>query len=762
MSRGPTRPSAPRAPSRWAAVHWPVVPLVLFAGTLMLYGLGADRLWEDEGDTALLARTILRTGLPQAWDGVTFVAPDFGERLKFGFVMVSHPWLQYYAAAASFALFGESPFAARLPFALAGLATVVVLYALAWTAFHRRSIALGAALLLSVSVQFLLYARQARNYSFHALFTCLLLWQFLHLRSWRSGLTFTGLGILLFHTHPIGLTAVLALAGLSVMWPPLAAQRRWACTSAAVVGLYAIPWLLVARSGHAQALWPGSLQEWPARLLQFAVEYASVTPAVAVIAVSAALWVRRHRRGRTWMGSTPRPADTTDGLEARRVAVASAVIIAVEALVMAGTHTPDDIWILGLHHTPALMPLTILILAGGIARLPTVGWQAAVVVVLAATRLGQITPWVSWAASSAARRPDALVTAHVPPRPVDRLFRTTLWHFGRSLLAPSPGVVSAISGYLNAHAAPGDVVITNYAWEAVYFHTRLPQGAKVSPRFPIYDTVHRSGLPAYVTSTTAVRWLVCRWAFPAYVPEQDCGRILADLKAQAVTTTRVATIAETLYENRENVHFRRYAGSRYVYPWHDALPDVEVYRVDWQADTERIHQRADAAFDAGQFDVAIPLLQDYLGARPDDARALSRTGIALVARGRVHEALEYFRRAADVDPGDGIGQRNLANVLLDTGNAAGALPHARRAIAIRPSDPDAHEVLGRVLAALDDVEGAAGAFRAALTLEPSHADARANLGAIEPARARAARRGPSRLRGQSPVPDAPPPAPHAR
>ena len=40
--------------------------------------------------------------------------------------MISRPWLQYYVAAASFAVFGESPWAARFPFALAGLATILL------------------------------------------------------------------------------------------------------------------------------------------------------------------------------------------------------------------------------------------------------------------------------------------------------------------------------------------------------------------------------------------------------------------------------------------------------------------------------------------------------------------------------------------------------------------------------------------------------------------------------------------------------------
>ena len=43
----------------------------------------------------------------------------------------------------------------------------------------------------------------------------------------------------------------------------------------------------------------------------------------------------------------------------------------------------------------------------------------------------------------------------------------------------------------------------------------------------------------------------------------------------------VASVPETLWENRENVHFRRYPGNRYIYPWYPPVPDAEIYEVDW-------------------------------------------------------------------------------------------------------------------------------------------------------------------------------------
>src|SRR5262245_57278657 len=92
------------------SVPWPLIALIALGAVLIFTNLGRDHLWEDEGDTAVLAASVLKTGVPSAWDGVTFTESDHGQRLNDELVMVSHPWLQYYVTAASFAVFGESAF----------------------------------------------------------------------------------------------------------------------------------------------------------------------------------------------------------------------------------------------------------------------------------------------------------------------------------------------------------------------------------------------------------------------------------------------------------------------------------------------------------------------------------------------------------------------------------------------------------------------------------------------------------------------------
>src|SRR5581483_2836846 len=77
--------------ARVARQHWPAAVLAVVAAGLLFTALGADYLWEDEGDTAVLARTILQHGVPKAWDGVTFSDADYGQRLTSSLTMISHP-----------------------------------------------------------------------------------------------------------------------------------------------------------------------------------------------------------------------------------------------------------------------------------------------------------------------------------------------------------------------------------------------------------------------------------------------------------------------------------------------------------------------------------------------------------------------------------------------------------------------------------------------------------------------------------------------
>src|SRR5437867_9891832 len=86
------------------------------------------------------------------------------------------------------------------------------------------------------------------------LLVCWLFWIFFKMRSARDCALFVLVSVLLFHTHPYGIAPVVALAGLSLIYRPFSAQRRWIRFAAPAIALLTLPWLALsslASSGSA-------------------------------------------------------------------------------------------------------------------------------------------------------------------------------------------------------------------------------------------------------------------------------------------------------------------------------------------------------------------------------------------------------------------------------------------------------------------------------------------------------------------------------
>ena len=132
----------------------------------LFFRLGHYALWDDEADTALFAKSVWRTGDTHAMLDHNLIAHTYGQELK-GLRNRYIPPLAFYLAAPFIGLSSqEAPtFAARLPFAICGFLTVVMM--LFWLWKSKASVAtwlLTAAGILG-NVSLMLYARQCRYYS---------------------------------------------------------------------------------------------------------------------------------------------------------------------------------------------------------------------------------------------------------------------------------------------------------------------------------------------------------------------------------------------------------------------------------------------------------------------------------------------------------------------------------------------------------------------------------------------------------------------
>jgi 4-amino-4-deoxy-L-arabinose transferase-like glycosyltransferase len=113
------------------------------------------------------------------------------------------PWLSFYAVAASFVVFGETEFAGRLPFALLGVASVLLTHLLARELYKDRWTGVVSASVLLLNVPFLLLSRQCRYYSMATFFTLLGLYGYQRVVRRRSNghvILFCA-SVLLFHSQ---------------------------------------------------------------------------------------------------------------------------------------------------------------------------------------------------------------------------------------------------------------------------------------------------------------------------------------------------------------------------------------------------------------------------------------------------------------------------------------------------------------------------------------------------------------------------------
>ncbi len=171
-----------------------VVLLAAAASALLFWNLGGKYLWQDEAATAVLGERMLRYGRPLAYDGKNLITMDSfadedpgtidgrtsGVELELRYLVargdfksdttwVGQPWGQFALAGLSLAVFGHGTAAARLPFAIAGLATVLLLYVFAVRVFADRAMALLASALLLANCFWVLHVRQCRYYALSSL-----------------------------------------------------------------------------------------------------------------------------------------------------------------------------------------------------------------------------------------------------------------------------------------------------------------------------------------------------------------------------------------------------------------------------------------------------------------------------------------------------------------------------------------------------------------------------------------------------------------
>jgi hypothetical protein len=178
----------------------PAFALLLIA---LVYFHRIDRplLWDDEAETGVVARNILRSGYPIASDGRNVTIYDGGAELNGSLVFKRIPWSQYYLGALSLLIFGNSTLGLRVLFALCGVLSFFPIYAILKS---RLKYPATLTTLILLSPQIVLLQRNARYYPMLILLYAVLVWHLL--RDFKSSrnhfISASLIFVLFFHTHP--------------------------------------------------------------------------------------------------------------------------------------------------------------------------------------------------------------------------------------------------------------------------------------------------------------------------------------------------------------------------------------------------------------------------------------------------------------------------------------------------------------------------------------------------------------------------------
>jgi tetratricopeptide (TPR) repeat protein len=123
----------------------------------------------------------------------------------------------------------------------------------------------------------------------------------------------------------------------------------------------------------------------------------------------------------------------------------------------------------------------------------------------------------------------------------------------------------------------------------------------------------------------------------------------------------------------------------------------------------------------------LSIWRDTARKRPNNPRAYTNLGLALVHLGRVREAIGYYEQALRIKPDSSEARYNLEIALARAGTPQEAVGHYEAALRVRPDSAEAYENLGLALAQLGRTEEAIEYLEQAVRLKPDDADSYNNL-----------------------------------
>jgi Flp pilus assembly protein TadD len=129
----------------------------------------------------------------------------------------------------------------------------------------------------------------------------------------------------------------------------------------------------------------------------------------------------------------------------------------------------------------------------------------------------------------------------------------------------------------------------------------------------------------------------------------------------------------------------------------------------------------------GKPDLADQQLRGLQPAQCQDADCLAAAGQLHEQRGEINQAIDWYSRAAQLQPADRENTSRLAVAYIEAGRLSDANAYLNRALGSSPDDPNLHNDLGLLVGQRGDLDGATAEFRTAVRMDPNFVPARINL-----------------------------------
>ena len=226
--------------------HLPLFFLAVYSTLMIFPSLDNGALQVDEGADTFISTTLLKSHFPRHSDGInsSMLFANVHDGL-----FVYRPWVPYYIQSFSLSLFGQTTFAARLPFALIGIFSVIFLYRFALKFTDQQFVAFLAAFFLASSIPALIFFRTARYVGVPILLSILLLNFYIDIyknRKWNP-IGLIVISIIFFHTMYVEFAGM--IAGLLIHFfihfkETSFENRKRAGWAAGITGVFCIPWFI--------------------------------------------------------------------------------------------------------------------------------------------------------------------------------------------------------------------------------------------------------------------------------------------------------------------------------------------------------------------------------------------------------------------------------------------------------------------------------------------------------------------------------------